>query len=488
MPTLRISTLIALLLLPVTAVAEEILLIDGETADWASRTPLHADPAGDSGKGRVDFGRLWITHDAYHLVLRLELGREVGLQDDDTGVVLYLDADADATTGLAVRGLGAELEYHFSRRGGRLHMGTVPSGGVRGEVTSRLVDARALGLVSAPTVTSEELELAFDRHRQLDEGPLFPGRKLRLAFAVEGGDALPDGPGGVTYEMAGEGGGTVEPLTLAKEDPSHLRLLSYNTNNRLFEPHRKDAYRRILAAIRPDVVLLQEVRDHTSDDVLTYLEEKLPPGRSWHHARVGGEASVVLSPFPVEKVHALGESGAFVLDARERYGTPILLVGLSTPCCDNERERGEEIELISRFLYDARTPGGELDLPPRTPLLVVGDANLVGSRRQRDTLLSGTSSGATRLAPDWDATPLADLVPRHTHRPLTFTWYGRGYTPGRLDYVIYSDSVAAVGKGYVLFTPSMPEVDLKRYGLRRDDTSVATDHLPVVADFVFSGK
>ena len=67
---------------------------------------------------------------------------------------------------------------------------------------------------------------------------------------------------------------------------------------------------------------------------------------------------------------------------------------------------------------------------------------------------------------------------------MTFTWYGRDFPPGRLDYVVYSDAVVGVGNRFVLFTPELPDEALARYGLRRDDTSRATDHLPVVADFV----
>jgi endonuclease/exonuclease/phosphatase family metal-dependent hydrolase len=482
----KITCLFLLLLLTSMAATAEHVLVDGEIGDWQDRASVYVDAAGDDGGGAVDFGRLWMTHDADYLILRVEVGQEVGLQDEDTGVVLYLDTDADAKTGLAVSGLGAEVEVHFSHRGGRLHLGK----------DERLLSAREIGVHSAPTVTSTEFEIAFDRHVRLAEGPLFRSDTVRVAFAVEGGDTLPDVPGGVAYRILGNGP-TAEPLPLAKQDPSHLRVLSYNTNNRLFEPHREDAYTRILAAIKPDVVLLQEVRVSTAEATLAYLEPKLPQllpplGKSWHRAMTGGEASVVLSPFPIDSVHPLGESGAFVLDARQRYGTPILLVCLSMPCCGNEKERRREIDLLLAFLRDAQTPGGELDLPAKTPILVIGDANLVGARSQREALLEGriadTEHFGESFAPDWDATPFTDLVPRHTHRNVTFTWYGRGFGAGRLDYVVYSDSVIGVGNRFVLFTPGMPAEDLARYGLESGDTSVATDHLPLVADFVFSSE
>ncbi len=37
---------------------------------------------------------------------------------------------------------------------------------------------------------------------------------------------------------------------------------------------------------------------------------------------------------------------------------------------------------------------------------------------------------------------------------------------------------------FVLFTPHLPKESLARYGLEWDDVLMASDHLPVVVDFV----
>ena len=64
-----------------------------------------------------------------------------------------------------------------------------------------------------------------------------------------------------------------------------------------------------------------------------------------------------------------------------------------------------------------------------------------------------------------------------------YTWYDAGntYTPGRLDYLLYSDSVAEAANSFVLDTSKLSEAALARLGLDATDTA-ASDHLPVVLD------
>ena len=460
--------------------------MDGEFADWGDVPIAYSDPTTRGDSAGIDLGRLWITNDEHYLFMRLEVGGELSLQDGND-LVLYVDTDNSPATGLAVGGLGAELSWAFGRRRGLF---------VNGADTAS-IEHQHIGLLTAPTVTSTEFEIVLDRDAYPAPGvPLFPGEVIRVAFSVvnDGGDVLPDAVGGVTYTFAE----TVQPatpvLSLGKSDPGHLRVLSYNTNNRMFRRRREAAYRRILRAIEPDILTLQEVKDRSAQETADFVSAVLPvpPSGAWHHARAGGEASVVLSPFPIASVYTLGQSAAFLLDLRPSYDTQLLLVVLSPPCCDRNGPRQRELDHIMSFVRDARSPGGEIDLEPDTPIVLIGDANLVGYAQQRNTLLTGEivnlEEFGPSFAPDWDGTSFEDLMPRHTHRPVTFTWSGRDFSPGRLDYVVYSDAVLKVGNRFVLFTPEMPGEVLEQYGLLRDDTSVATDHLPIVVDFVLPGS
>ena len=75
-------------------------------------------------------------------------------------------------------------------------------------------------------------------------------------------------------------------------------------------------------------------------------------------------------------------------------------------------------------------------------------------------------------------------------RTNDYTWRDdtSRYPPGRLDYVIYSDSLLEVAHSFVLNTVAVDDDALKRVGLERCDVTLNVtgekfDHLPVVVDF-----
>jgi hypothetical protein len=131
-----------------------------------------------------------------------------------------------------------------------------------------------------------------------------------------------------------------------------------------------------------------------------------------------------------------------------------------------------------------------VDVIPKTPIVILGDMNLVGYVRQVETLLYGDILDEEKygadIDPDWDGTPLTDLLSRHTETYHTFTWRDdeTSFSPGRLDYIVYTDSVLRVAKHYILDTAELSEAKLAEYGLSADDTLLATDHLTLVVDFV----
>lgn len=77
-----------------------------------------------------------------------------------------------------------------------------------------------------------------------------------------------------------------------------------------------------------------------------------------------------------------------------------------------------------------------------------------------------------------------NLLPGHTHTNFTSTWRDdeSSFAPGRLDFVIYTDSVLNM-RGFVLNTAEMLADELAAYGLQAEDTA-GSDHLPLVADVV----
>ncbi|MEL7534593.1 MAG: T9SS type A sorting domain-containing protein [Bacteroidota bacterium] len=85
---------------------------------------------------------------------------------------------------------------------------------------------------------------------------------------------------------------------------------------------------------------------------------------------------------------------------------------------------------------------------------------------------------------------MEDVKPLATNLPLTMTWYreSSNFSPGRLDYIVYSGSVLSLANSYSLFTPALSASELAANNLQSNDAIIASDHLPLVADFDFGGS
>jgi len=466
------------------------IVMDGQFDDWAALSPLYSDPSGDAPAGTADFGQVWVTNDEQYLFFSFELGVEVLLQDANE-ICLFLDTDNNATTGLSIHGIGAELAWTFGQREGRFQLNDVST-----------IEQGVLGIVSAPTVSGTVFEVAIDRNALPDgQNPLFSNPSLRFVLEdIQSGDLLPDSIGGISYTFDDN---TTLPefdyIPLGKQDPADVRFLSYNVEfDALFDPSRQPAFIRILQATEPDIIGFQEILSHSAEETKAVIESALPlpQGESWFAARSGPDL-VVVSKYPVLESFSIpgwnsGDSNAaFLLDMQSKWGTNLLLLVGHPPCCRNEDGRQRDIDAMMAFVRDAKAEGGELDLEPETPIIILGDMNLVGRKEQLNTLLTGTIVNTNQFgesfSPDWDGSALADLSPRHVALPMTFTWYreSSSFHPGRLDFIVYSDAVLQEGNNYVLFTPAMPSDTLEAYQLQLGDATLASDHLPVVGDFQY---
>jgi hypothetical protein len=168
-------------------------------------------------------------------------------------------------------------------------------------------------------------------------------------------------------------------------------------------------------------------------------------------------------------------------------------------CCGdtlNDPDRQRQSDAFVNWMRDARTPGGAVTLPAQTPMMVLGDFNLVGGPQPLTTLLDGDIQNNLTYGvdspPDWDGTANAQAVAYHNSVAGGDTWTWRDDTqpfdPGRLDYITYTDSVLALQKSFVLNTVTMTASDRAAAGLQTydsiyDDAGIIYDHLPVIADF-----
>jgi endonuclease/exonuclease/phosphatase family metal-dependent hydrolase len=179
------------------------------------------------------------------------------------------------------------------------------------------------------------------------------------------------------------------------------------------------------------------------------------------------------------------------------FDTDFYFMDVHFKCCSDqgweEDRRQQQADALVNWMRDARTPGGSVNLPTGTPMAVVGDLNIVQTLNPLNTLLTGDivneGTFGPDAPPDWDGTDLADAHPVHNGAGATdWTYRSGGFSPSRLDFVLYTDSVVGTANRFVLNTVSMTAADRAAAGLQQYDVTITTtnyDHLPVVVDFRF---
>lgn len=307
-----------------------------------------------------------------------------------------------------------------------------------------------------------------------------------------------------------------------REHPDDLRLVSYNIlwNNIFVEESAQNANRfvRVVRALDPDILALQEVglpgwmrernpdaRDWNEQDVVHLMNAiaPLPEDGTWYGHM--GSDNVIVSKFPL-KMEATQttprgdrpQAMALVDLPDDDFTFDFYIMNNHYKCCsdkpENELRRQKQSDAIVAWLRDARTPGGEIDLAAGTALAVVGDLNIVQGYEPVATLVTGDivdeATYGEDFAPDWDDSDLLDTHPLHNAvGPDDYTWRDDTdqWDPGRLDYIIVSDSMLEIANKFVLNTTTMSPQDLERTGLQVldvcvDDAGERFDHLPLVVD------
>jgi endonuclease/exonuclease/phosphatase family metal-dependent hydrolase len=299
---------------------------------------------------------------------------------------------------------------------------------------------------------------------------------------------------------------TTRPSTrhhfLAKQSRETIRVMTWNIGRDSIFPGtpfaRPEQFARVVRAIQPDIVCLQDVFAGARPAALLF-DTILPlgSGRTWQHH--GIIDNVILSRFD------LSLQDAETLELRQRR-TPAHAMALARDAnrsayviCGHFQsgagvaEREQQGDLVSEHVRALRSSGG---LPRRTPIVILGDLNSNASFPP--TFVASLRSGRIRglapapgQSPDWDGSELEDALPRHNGRGEdVWTWKKEGseFPPSSMDRVLYTGSVAVAEHSFVLNTTTMTAEELDASGLQRDDGMFRVserfhDHLPVVVDF-----
>ena len=231
--------------------AGDPIAIDGFFDDWGSVSVAYSDVQGDSAQ--EDFAELRITNDDTFLFFKLTFHSPEFHLGRGNSITLYIDTDHNAETGLAIHGIGAELEWCFGCGEGTFH---------QGEATTPIEESD-LTLFMAPAFSSQTLEIALS----LSSAPLtlndtqIPDR-LSLALVTSAQeDFLPDDPGELEYLIDPTAVGLSPSIPLSRTRQEHLRIITYNTEfSGPLDPGRQPAFERIIKSLDPDIIAFQETR------------------------------------------------------------------------------------------------------------------------------------------------------------------------------------------------------------------------------------
>ena len=312
---------------------------------------------------------------------------------------------------------------------------------------------------------------------------------------------------------------------LPRASATSLRVLSYNVNWDSIFPdddpqnhdlrafNRVEAFQRMLAAIQPDVVCLQELNYlRASDQIATLVGKAIGDDATWYVAK--RRDTFIVSRFPLEQdgyelvttgvVNALQQSAALVDLPEAPYGPRNLYI-----ICSHFKAGGatsdillrqEQADVIMANISDALTVGGNVNLAASTPFILLGDFNIYDTdpHNHLRTMLRGDIYNEARygndFAPDWDATDLTDAAPSHNGLGEdAYTWRDdrSSFAPGIFDRVLYTDSVLQPVNAFILNTTQLSAAVLAAWGLQAGDVLLGGqpgfyDHLPLVVDFEIS--
>lgn len=393
------------------------MAIDGDFGDWPVQ---EGSPA------------LRASSDASTFYFSFELSESVVLQAE-FGLTFEFDTDGNSATGSS----GIDLRWNAGARSATEYnpSGSVLRSGVR---------YSAYEILTAPTIDSRRFEISLSR-------AVFSGETIRLRVRHLGS--------GFEEEMAY----TFEEAYRAPVDStrrggiqdknasSDLRLLSYNVlRNNPWNPALRDQFSSQIANIEADLVLFQEIYDHSPDDTLEWLQSIDPAYRY----SIGFSDCQIISKVDYRAAWALNGNLAVLFETNE--GDSLLVVNVHLPCCNNVSGRDQELARIRQFLREVRA-GEVRGVPPSVAVVMAGDFNFVDRDQAAIDLLASDSG-------------LQAVEAYHLDRAANYTWESAsesgGYTPGRLDWFFVSEGLLA--------QDAFVDTDLH-----------PSDHYPVIVDAAF---
>ena len=457
------------------------ITIDGLFDDWAEVDISYSDSQGDGVD--ADFADIKITYDNDFLFIYFNVHDGEYLMQDWNEFHLYIDADNDTTTGYYINGIGAELDWLFGDRSGSYY------------IMDGIIDIyqNDLTLRMAPTITNHEFEICISRNSNvltMDGTQVLVEGKVILTDTGPNADQIPDENGGISFSIGEDYIMPPTPITFDKRDETDIRLVTHNVwSSSLLDSYYQEYFQRIYQALDPDIVALQEMYENTNQ--LHSLFNDWFPDEQWYVSSQFRD-NIIISKYPVlEEDYFTSSERTMVamLNTEDDLGSNLMIFNAHLACCNNDESRQYDAdEFVSNWRDWRENDNGPFTLTEGTPFVYVGDFNLVGYRQQLTTFTEGDIEDENTFGDDynldWDNTSIADLFSRHSHIRMGYTWRwdNSSFSPGKLDYVLYTDSVLDTSKHFVFNTLTMDSASLAEYGLEAMDSYNSSDHSPRVLD------
>jgi len=495
------------------AEAKRTIVIDGAFDDWEGIDPvwvgLKDEPASSPARllaAPHAVSSVAAAHDDSWVYLHVAVPEVINFQGIDGTLRLEIDLDGQPLTGVVrsahdrdwertgLAGVDAQIEFSPLMESGEPF-------GVRAAILEKNLGATrvnpyAFDASFAPTYAGDRIEMRIRR------GATVPGFNVE-AFAGESARARL-----VWLDREGREIGFTDPFTIdlgaarvanTKTNTSSngaaesgqswrrapygaVRIMSWNVQEgALFK--NPAPFARVINALNPRVIAFQELgRDATARGLRGWLDEHARAPEGWEtyvtpETGTGIATRLASAPTGPRAMVSVAPDGRPLRAAMTLIGyggRRIILTSAHLTCCgrmgdERDQRRVAEANEIRRMLAEAvreDQPAG---------MLVMGDFNLVGSREPLDILLEGT---------DLNETDMRDIAPLRFNETTNTTWRdpGQPFLPGRLDFAVVSDSTTEILNAFVFDTELLDDETISTALLEPDDTTVASDHLPIVID------
>lgn len=447
--------------------------MDGNFDDWKSIPADYADPEGDGKFNGIDIRDIKIRDDNDNLYIYVEVTREISIQNDNN-LTLLIDTDNNLQTGKKFNGIGCELRWDFGRRSGTIYTSS-------GSPSS--ISHSDIGIITAPTVTSDRIEIRLDKKRTYRGKKIFGSGSIamRIEDNSSSGDDAPDAIKGIEYTL--KDSERAYSYTTSKVSDEDIRIVSLNSErDQLFSSISDAAYRRLFSTLQPDIIAFQELYNHSASQVKNKIQSYTSD--TYYAEKVGSDL-VLLSKYPILQSRNIGGNAIHIIQLPSKN---LLLSNNHFYCCDNDSGRQEEADILMKTIREIRRGISSFTVNSDIPVVILGDLNLVGKRETLTTLLEGNIKNNSAFGPDFrpdvDNTSFTSSHTFTLGSSSNYTWYktNENYSAGKLDYIIYSDYSIDVRQTYNLDTRVLPQDVLNSLGLKKSDSALISDHLPMVFD------